>query len=72
VFSPWDVEVGRSGAGGDDEIFGLDLEVSGVVFVEFWKLASFDKLVDYFGVFRTNDGVFVFESSQAVEVVHLV
>ena len=67
-----DGEVGGSCASGNYKIFSLYLVVLWVVRVQRGKLPGFDELPDQLCIFRTDDGFFVLEGGQTVEVVHVI
>lgn len=63
MLSPVDLQIIRSCAGCNDEIFSLDLVKGGIVFIQFWEVPSFKVLVNYLWVFRANQGILILEGS---------
>ena len=66
------LQVGRTCPGRNQEVLGLDLEVDRLFGVVLWEGSFFEVGVDDVTVLGGDDGVFVLESCQAVEVLHLV
>lgn len=63
MLCPVDLQIIRSSAGCNDEIFSLDLVKGGIVFIQFWEVPSFKVLVNYLWVFRANQGILILEGS---------
>ena len=70
MFSSFNVQICWTSAGRNNKFFSFYLVVFRIIFLEFRKVSCFDKFMDHLRIFRANQGLFIFESAQTIQILH--